>query len=318
MTRYIIFRLFYAVLLLAGTMVITFFMTRLLPGDPIRAAMQQNLDLRDESIVQEVRARFGLDRPVHIQFGMWTRDFFAGNWGSSLASGQKVVDMFLQRAPVTLELFFLSLFWSWLIGIIMGVISALKRNSMLDFGITGISIGGLSIPTFWEAIILIYVFGVWWKILPPSGYVPFFEDPIMNLKMVAMPTFVMATHGMAGVARYVRSCLLEVIGQDFIRTARAKGLRERAVIINHAFKPAAIPVLTIFGGTFGGILGGSFIIELMFAIPGLGRMALDAIFQRDFPIIQAVAVLGSSCVLIANLVTDIAYGWLDPRVRIYK
>jgi peptide/nickel transport system permease protein len=318
MTRYILFRLLYAAILLAGTIVITFFMTRMLPGDPIRAAMQQNMDLRDETIVQQVRARYGLDRPVHIQFAMWARDFFTGNWGNSLSSGQKVTEMFRQRLPVTLELFFLSLFWSWLFGIIFGVISALKRNSMLDFTITGVSIAGLSIPVFWEAIILIYVFAVWWKVLPPSGYVPFFEDPVTNLKMVAMPTFVMATHGMAGVARYVRASLLEVVGQDFIRTARAKGLREKRVILGHAFKPAAIPVITIFGGTFAGILSGSFIIELMFAIPGLGRMGLDAIFQRDFPIIQAMAVLGSSCVLLANLVTDLAYGWLDPRVRIYK
>ena len=318
MTRYILFRLLYAAILLAGTIVITFFMTRMLPGDPIRAAMQQNMDLRDETIVQQVRARYGLDRPVHIQFAMWARDFFTGNWGNSLSSGQKVTEMFRQRLPVTLELFFLSLFWSWLFGIIFGVISALKRNSMLDFTITGVSIAGLSIPVFWEAIILIYVFAVWWKVLPPSGYVPFFEDPLTNLKMVAMPTFVMATHGMAGVARYVRASLLEVVGQDFIRTARAKGLREKRVILGHAFKPAAIPVITIFGGTFAGILSGSFIIELMFAIPGLGRMGLDAIFQRDFPIIQAMAVLGSSCVLLANLVTDLAYGWLDPRVRIYK
>ena len=318
MIRYIFFRLFYAAILLAGTIVITFFMTRMLPGDPIRAAMQQNMDLKDEAIVQQVRARYGLDRPAYIQFGMWARDFFTGNWGNSLSSGQKVTHMFWQRVPVTLELFFLSLFWSWSFGIILGVISALKRNTMLDFTITGISIAGLSIPIFWEAIILIYVLAVWWKILPPSGYVSFFEDPVTNLKMLAMPTFVMATHGMAGVARYVRSSLLEVISQDFIRTARAKGLRERMVILQHAFKPAAIPVITIFGGTFAGILSGSFIVELMFALPGLGRMGLDAIFQRDFPIIQAMAVLGSSCVLLANLITDLAYGWLDPRVRIYK
>jgi len=318
MTRYIILRLIYAVIMLAGVIVITFIMTRMLPGDPIRAAMQQNVDLTDDSMVEEVRAQFGLDRPIHIQFGMWLRDFFTGNWGRSLGSGQKVTDMFLRRVPVTLELFFLSMFWSWFFGIIMGVISALKRNSMLDFTITGISVAGLSVPVFWEAIIFIYIFAVWLQILPPSGYIPFFEDPVENMKMVFMPTVVMATHGMAGVARYIRASLLEVIGQDYIRTARAKGLREKAVIVKHAFKPAAIPVLTIFGGTFGGILSGSFIIELMFAIPGLGRMGLDAIFQRDFPIIQAMAVLGSSCVLVANLITDIAYGWLDPRVRIYK
>ena len=318
MTRYIMFRLFYAVILLAGVVIITFIMTRLLPGDPIRAAMQQSRDIKDEAIVEEVRAQFGLDRPVHIQFGIWSKNFFTGDWGRSLSSGQKVTDMFKQRVWVSLELFFLATFWSWFFGIIFGVISALKRNSFLDFTITGISVAGLSVPIFWEAIILIYIFAVWWKILPPSGYVPFFEDPIENMKLVLMPTIVMATHGMAGVARYVRSSLLEVINQDFIRTARAKGLRERAVIISHAFKPASIPVLTIFGGSFGALLAGSFFVELMFAIPGLGRMGLDALFQRDFPIIQAIAVLSSSCVLIANLITDIAYGWLDPRVRIYK
>jgi peptide/nickel transport system permease protein len=318
MKQYIIVRIFYSILILAGVTVITFVMVRVLPGDPIRAAMQQNLDLGDASIVEEVRARYGLDRPVHVQFYMWLTDFVKGDWGTSLSSGDKVTAMFLRRVPVTLELFVLTTIWTWILGIPLGVISALRRNSWLDFFITGVSIVGISIPVFWEAIILIYLLAIIFPILPPSGYVPFFEDPIQNLTLVAMPTFVMSTQLAGGLARYVRSSLLEVIGQDYIRTARAKGLREKAVLYKHAAKPAVLPIVTIVGMSWGGILSGAFIIEFMFAIPGLGRLGLDAVFTRDFPIIQAVVIVGAVNMLLANLLTDIAYGYLDPRIRVQK
>lgn len=318
MKQYIIVRIFYSILILAGVTVITFVMVRVLPGDPIRAAMQQNVDLSDASIVDEVRARYGLDRPVHVQFYIWLRDFVKGDWGISLSSGDKVTAMFWRRLPVTLELFVLTTIWVWILGVPLGIISALRRNSWLDFFITGISIAGLSIPVFWEAIILIYLLAIIFPILPPSGYVPFFEDPIQNLILVAMPTFVMSTQIAGGLARYVRSSILEVIGQDYIQTARAKGLRERAVLYKHAAKPAMLPILTLVGMSWGGILGGAFFIELMFAIPGLGRMGLDAVFSRDFPIIQAVVIVGAINVLLANLLTDLAYGYLDPRIRVQK
>jgi peptide/nickel transport system permease protein len=318
MKRYILMRIFHSLLLLAGVIVITFIMVRLLPGDPIRAAMQQNIDLSDKNIVEEVRARYGLDRPIQVQFYIWFTDFLSGDWGTSLTSGDKVTSMFWRRLPVTLELFVLATFWAWILGIPLGVISALKRNTWLDFFITGGSVVGIAIPVFWEAIILIYVFAVILNIMPPSGYVPFFESPLRNLHYVLMPTFVMGTQAAGGLARYIRSSLLEVLGQDFIRTARAKGLREQMVLFRHAAKPAMIPVITIVGMSWAGILGGAFIIELMFALPGLGRMGLDAIFSRDFPIIQAMLVVVSLNILVANLATDIAYGFLDPRIRVQK
>ena len=318
MREYIIRRLFYSLIILALVTVLIFAMVRLLPGDPIRAAMQQNVDLTDESIVQEVRARYGLDKPVHIQFVIWLRDFFKGDWGTSLSSGEPVLAMFWRRLPVTLELFVGATFWAWLIGIPLGIFSALNRNSYLDASFTGIAIVGISIPVFWEAILLIYALAVLVRIFPPSGYVPFFTDPWQNLMCVAMPTFVMGTQSAGAFSRYIRSSLLEVLGQDFIRTARAKGLREKTVIYKHATKPALIPVVTVIGLSWGHLIAGSFIVEFMFAIPGLGRMGVDAVFARDFPVLQATLILVVLNVLLANLLVDILYGYLDPRVRIQK
>ena len=316
MQRYIIRRLLFALLILALVSVLVFFMVRLLPGDPIRAAMQQNVDLTDESIVQEVRAQYGLDKPVPVQYYIWLRDFFKADWGTSLGSGDAVWDMFWRRLPVTLELFFGATFWAFLIGFPLGIYSALRRNSILDILFTTLAIIAVSAPSFWVAIILIYGFAVKLQIFPPSGYVPFFENPTENLLCVAMPTFVMCIGSAGYLARFVRSSFLEVLGQDFIRTAWAKGLRERPIVVKHAAKPAMIPVVTIIGYTWGFMVAGSFIIEFMFAIPGVGRMGVDAIFARDFPVIQSVLIMTAINVVFANLVVDVTYGYLDPRVRL--
>lgn len=318
MRQYIIKRLIYSFMILAAVSVLVFVMVRLLPGDPIRAAMQQNVDLTDESIVQEVRARYGLDKPIHVQYGIWLRDFFKGNWGISLSSGEEVTAMFWRRLPVTLLLFVGATFWAWILGIPLGVISALRRNSWLDASLTTVSVIGISIPSFWQAILMIYAFAVIIKILPPSGYVPFFESPWLNFQSILMPTFIMGTHSAGSFARYIRMSILEVLGQDYIRTARAKGLRERAVLLKHVSKPALIPLVTIVGMSWAGLLSGSFIIEFMFAIPGLGRMGLDAVFARDFPVIQATLIVGAINVLLMNLIVDVAYGFLDPRIRVTK
>ncbi len=318
MRQYIIKRLIYSCLILAAVSVLVFVMVRLLPGDPIRAAMQQNVDLTDESIVQEVRARYGLDKPIHVQYGIWLRDFFKGNWGISLSSGEEVTAMFWRRLPVTLLLFVGATFWAWILGIPLGVISALRRNSWLDASLTTVSVIGISIPSFWQAILMIYAFAVIIKILPPSGYVPFFESPWQNFQCILMPTFIMGTHSAGSFARYIRMSILEVLGQDYIRTARAKGLRDRAVLVKHVSKPALIPLVTIVGMSWAGLLSGAFIIEFMFAIPGLGRMGLDAVFARDFPVIQATLIVGAINVLLMNLIVDIAYGFLDPRIRVTK
>lgn len=210
MASYVARRLAYAFLILGVITVLVFVIVRLIPGDPIRAAMQQNVDLSDQRIVEETRARFGLDRPIPVQFAIWLRDFAAGDWGRSLQTGEPVRDMFRQRLPVTLELFVGATLWAWMIAVPLGVLGALRRNSALDASLTVVAIGGVSIPAFWEGILLIYLFAVTTHLLPPSGFVPFTEDPWLNLRSVLLPTFVIGTHSAGFLARYVRSSLLEV------------------------------------------------------------------------------------------------------------
>ncbi len=316
MKRYVINRLLYSLLILFFVSILIFVLARLMPGDPIRGAAMFNMDLADKEIINDLRIQFGLDRPVYIQYVTWLEDFAKGNWGISLGSGEQVLNMFLRRLPITLELFAGAVFWTFIIGFPLGIIAALKRNSWLDASLTTTSIIGVSIPVFWEAIVLIYLFSVILHLFPPSGFVPFSESPRENLLSVAMPTFIMGTHGAGLLARYVRSSLLEVLGEDYIRTARAKGLRERMVILGHAAKPAMIPVITIIGLSWGYVVGGSFIVEYMFAIPGLGRMGVNAVFARDFPVIQATLIIVALNILLANLAVDLLYGYLDPRVRV--
>lgn len=307
----------YALVILAVVTGVVFVVVRLVPGDPIRAAMQQNVDLSDRRILEEVRARHGLDRPIGVQFTIWLRDVASGDWGRSLQTGEPVRAMFWRRLPITLELFAGATVWAWLIGLPLGVVGALRRNSWLDGALTSLAIVGVSIPAFWEGILLIYLFAVMCHLLPPSGFVPFTEDPWLNLKSVVLPTFVMGTHSAGLLARHVRSSLLEVLGQDYIQTARAKGLTEVVVVRKHTAKPAAVSVVTVVGLAWGHVLAGAFLVEYVFAIPGLGRMGVEAIFAKDFPVIQVVLLAVSLNVLLANLAVDLVYGYLDPRIRVH-
>ncbi|HYM30675.1 MAG TPA: ABC transporter permease [Candidatus Cybelea sp.] len=318
MGSYIGVRLLHAMVILALVTVLVFVVTHLIPGDAIMAAMAGSVDMNDAAVVAKVRHQFGLDRPVLVQFVDWLARFVRGDWGSSIGTGENVFDMFMRRLPVTLELFLGASLWSVAIGIPTGIVGALKRNSSVDMLLTAGSIIGVSIPGYWEAIMLIYLLAVVFPIVPPSGYVPFAVDPIMNLKSILLPTFVLGTHSGGLLARYVRSSLLEVMGQDYIRTARAKGLSERALIARHAMKPAMIPVVTVIGLSWGGMLAGAFFVEVIFAIPGLGRMSVDAIFQKDYPVVQATLIAVSLNVLLVNLLVDILYGYLDPRIRVRR
>jgi peptide/nickel transport system permease protein len=318
MRKYIRERLLYTVILLFLVSILIFILVRLLPGDPIAAAAMVNSDLGDKTIMADLRARFGLDQPVHIQYIIWLKDFAQGDWGKSIGSGEPVMDMFLDRLPVTLWLFMGATFWAFLVGFPVGIIGALRRNTGLDAFLTTSSIIGVSIPAFWEAIVFIYVFAVIFQFFPPSGYVPFFESPWENIRSVIMPTFIMGTGSAGLLARFVRSSFLEVLSQDFIRTARAKGVNARGVIRKHAFKPSMLPVITVIGLSWAGLLGGAFIVEFMFAIPGLGRMGVDAVFARDFPVLQVVLVVVALNVLLINWLVDLLYGVLDPRVRVQK
>ena len=316
MGRYIGVRLLHALVILALVTMLVFVIAQLIPGDAVMAAMASSVDMNDSAVVARVRHQFGLDQSILVQFGNWLTRYLTGDWGTSIGTGQKVHAMFVQRLPVTLELFLGATAWSVVIGIPAGIVSALKRNSAVDVVVSTGTMIGVSIPSFWEAIMLIYLLGVMFPILPPSGYVPFTENPALNLKSMVLPTFVLGTHSAGLLARYVRSSLLEVLGQDYIRTARAKGLSERAIITLHALKPAMIPVVTVIGLAWAHMLAGAFFVEVIFAIPGLGRMSVDAIFQKDFPVVQATLIAVSINVLVVNLLVDIVYGYLDPRVRV--
>ncbi len=318
MGRFIGVRLLHALVILALVTVLVFVIAQLMPGDGVLAAMAGSIDMSDASAVERVRKQYGLDQPILVQFGDWLARFVTGDWGTSIGGGEKVYDMFMRRLSPTLELFLGAAIWSIGIGIPAGIIGALKRNSAVDVALTTGTMIGVSIPAFWEAIMLIYLLAVVFPILPPSGYVPFFEDPWLNIKSMLLPTFVLGTHSAGLLARYVRSSLLEVLGQDYIRTARAKGFSERAVIVLHALKPAMIPVVTVLGLAWAHMLGGAFFVEVIFAIPGLGRMSVDAIFQKDFPVMQATLIAVTLNVLLVNLLVDILYGYLDPRIRVRR
>jgi peptide/nickel transport system permease protein len=280
------------------------------------AAMAGSVDLHDPTVVAKVRHQYGLDQPIFVQFAVWLGRFVRGDWGTSIGTGERVLDMFARRLPVTLELFLDATVWSIAVGIPAGIIGALKRNSTLDMAVTAGAMVGVSVPAFWEAIVLIYLFAVLLPVFPPSGYVPLSDGWLANLRAMVLPTFVLGTHSGGLLARYVRSSLLEVLGQDFIRTARAKGFSETAVIVKHALKPSMIPVVTVIGLSWGGLLAGAFFVEVIFAIPGLGRMSVEAIFQKDYPVMQATLIVVSLNVLLVNVLVDILYGYLDPRVRV--
>lgn len=316
MLQFLLYRSFHAAIVLCIVVVVSFAAVQLMPGDALLAAIEVTGEVADSRGLDAVRKYYGQDGTAFEQFFRWLGKFVRGDWGLSMGSGQAVMDMFVQRAPVTLELFFGGLIWALVIGIPVGMICAFKRGTALDSFLSGGSLVGIALPPTFEALALIYLFAVIFKILPPSGYTPFFEDPWANIQSMLLPTFVIGSHLAGVLARYVRSSLLDNLRQDYIRTARSKGLSEVEILFRHAVKPSMIPIVTVLGFTFGGMLAGAFIIEVIFALPGVGRMAVNAIFEKDFPVIQAVLVITAINVLVVNFLVDIAYAALDPRIRI--
>ena len=316
MVAYILNRAAQAFVVLCLVVVISFAAVQMMPGDALLAALEATGNVADARGLEAIRKAYGTDGTALEQFFRWLGNFVRGDWGLSMGNGQAVLDMFLQRAPVSLELFFGGLIWAFAIGIPVGVICAFRRGSWLDTWLSGTSLVAIAIPGSFEALALIYLLAVILEWLPVSGYTPFSVDPWENILCMLMPTFVVGSHIAGAFARYVRSALLDNLRQDFIRTARAKGLTEIQILFRHAVKPSMIPIITVLGFTFGGMLAGSFIIEVIFALPGIGRMAVDAIFEKDFPVIQAVLVVASVNVLVVNFLVDIAYAMLDPRVRL--
>jgi len=280
MTAFIIRRFLILIPTFLGITLVVFATMKLIPGDPIIALLQDNYT---EELAAELRAKLGLDRPLPVQYAIWLRDLFSGNWGTSIISRQPVLDEILQRLPVTIELLILALFFALVISIPIGIISAVKRNTMIDYSAMTFAMLGISLPEFFLGALLLIFFSLGLQWLPATGYVPFFEYPVDNLRHMVLPALTLGMTRAALIARLMRNSMLEVIRQDYIDTARAKGLSEFIVINKHALKNALIPTVTVVGLQIGYLIGGAIIVESLFAIPGIGSFGIDGILQRDYP-----------------------------------
>jgi peptide/nickel transport system permease protein len=295
--------------------VIVFVVMRLIPGDPALAILSADDAAYTEDELRLLRIELGTDRPLVIQYVGWIGGLARGDFGTSFWWGGPVIDRLGERIPVTIELAFLGIGLAVVCAVPLGVLSAIKPDGLIDYLSRVFTLVGISIPTFFSGIlltlILIRAFG--W--LPPLGYEDIWEDPWANVKQLVLPALALGFYDMAFIARVTRSSMMEILREDYMRTARAKGLRETAVLVRHGLKNAVLPILTISGWQFGRLFGGTVIIEKIFLIPGVGQLLIDAIYQRDFPTIQAVIVIVALSIVVVNLLVDLLYGWLDPRIR---
>lgn len=317
MTQYIVRRLLATIPVLLIVTFIVFALMFMAPGDPIflLVDVEQTQGLTEEQL-DILRHELGLDRPLIVQYGEWLLNALQGDLGTSIRGSRQVSDMLKGAFPVSMELTLLAMVFALVIAIPVGIYAALRPNSLGDLLGTSVAIGGISAPNFWVALLLIYLFSVKLGWLPSNGFTRITEDVQDNLLKMVLPTITLGIALMASVMRMTRSGMLEVMHQDYIRTARAKGARERRVIYAHAFRNAMLPVLTIIGLQFGTLLGGAVVIEQIFSLPGMGRLGLDAIFIRDFPVVQGVVLVITSSYLLVNLLVDLLYGMLDPRIRL--
>lgn len=312
MKRYIIRRLLLAIPVLLAVSIVIFAMVRILPGDVATARLGDDASAAD---LARLRAKLGLDRPVYIQYLDWLGGMITGNPGISLWTDQPIGTMLASSVPVTLELTILATLVSLLIAVPTGVLSAVYQDRPMDYVARLLGIAGLAVPNFWLGTLLVVLPSIWFGWIPPLQYVPIFKDPSVNLQQLALPAVALGAYLAAIVSRLTRSSLLEVLRQDFVRTARAKGLTERVVINRHALKNAAIPVTTMAALQFGHLLGGTVVIEKIFSLPGLGRLTLDAILARDYLTVQTNVFLLTGAFVIINLIVDVGYAYLDPRIR---
>jgi peptide/nickel transport system permease protein len=265
--------------------------------------------------VAKVKHEFGLDQPLYIQYGQWVWNVFHVDMGKSLFYREDVVKLIKERLPITLNISLIAFIANIPLGIGAVLICALRRGKAEDSIITSGAILGISVPIFWLGILMIYFFGLRLHLLPLHGYTSPFENFGLNVKQLIMPVICVMIGGLAGACRQTRSSVLEVVRQDYIRTAWAKGLRERVIVVRHILKNALIPVLTMKGMALGMILGGNVLIETVFNIPGIGRLSVDATFSQDYAVIQAMVLIMASMTILSNLLVDISYGFLDPRIR---
>lgn len=316
MGTYLVRRLIQSIIVILLVTIFVFIGMRLLPGDPIFMLFNPNQvqNFTPEEI-EKIRHEAGLDKPMIAQYFEWLGNVFKGDLGKSILNKRPVVVDLAKRIPVTAHIGFLAFLVAIIIGVPFGIISAIRRGSWLDTLVTTAANLGITIPIFWLGIMLIWAFAVKLHWLPPMGYISPFEDFIKNTKQIILPVFCNSIFGISANARQARSSMLEVTRQDYIRTAWSKGLTERAVILKHALKNSLIPIVTLAGLGLSAIIGGSVLIEQVFNIPGMGRLAVDSLFQHDYPYVQGITLVMTSTIVVTNLLVDLTYGWLDPRIR---
>lgn len=311
MGQYILRRLALMVPVAFLVTVIVFTLLRLTPGDPVLTYAGEE---RDPESLEQLRREYGLDQPLPVQYISWVTHALQGDLGRSIRTRQPVLEAIVERLPATLQLGLTALALSIAIGLVVGTLSALNRNSPLDLLATGFTLAGVSLPNFFLGLILILVFALALRLLPPGGYTAFLADPLDSLEHLILPAITLATASLAVNMRQVRSSLLEVLSQEYMRTARAKGLPERIIVARHAMKNALIPVVTILGLQVGAIIEGAVITEQIFSWPGVGKLVVDSIAGRDYPVVQGVVMLSAFSFMLSTLVVDVLYGVLDPRI----
>jgi len=312
MYTYIAKRLLVAIPTLLIISVFVFSLQKLLPGDPILAMAGEE---RDPQVLEHLREKYRLNDPVPIQYFHWLGGVLQGDLGISLRTNQPVTELIAEKLPVTIQLAIMAIFFAFAIGIPMGIIAAVKKNTVFDYLANFVALSGLSIPNFWLGIMLILLVSVRLGWLPASGYEPFFSDPVRSMQTMIMPAFVLGNALAATLMRHTRSAMLSVLSADYIRTARAKGLAERAVVMEHSFRNALLPIVTLSALLFGELLAGAVLTEQIFTIPGFGKLIVDAVFNRDYAVVQGVVLCTAVGFILMNLLADILYFVLNPRMR---
>jgi peptide/nickel transport system permease protein len=292
--------------------VLIFSLQQLLPGDP---ALVMAGEERDPAVIEQIRRQYKLDQPIPVQYVYWLKGVLTGNFGESLRSKMPVRELIAQKLPVTLQLGSMAILFAFCIGIPAGVISAIKKGTMWDYGANLFALWGISTPNFWLGILLIFLFSIKLGWLPASGYVPLSENWRMSLAATIMPAFVLGNAISAILMRHTRSAMLQVLESDYVRTARAKGLSERSVILKHAMRNALTPIITLGALELGTLLSGAVLTEQIFSIPGFGKLIVDAVFNRDYAVVQGVVLVTATVYITLNLVADVAYILVNPRLR---
>jgi peptide/nickel transport system permease protein len=312
MHRYLLRRLLLVIPTLIGVTIVVFALVRLLPGDAVTMLLQEYAYAKD---ADEMRAKLGLDRPGPVQYVEWAGAVLRGDLGTSLRSKQPVAEELVKRIPVTAELGIMALFVGLAIAIPVGVVAAVRQDKPIDYAARSLAIGLLAIPGFWLGTLVITFPSLWWQWTPPLRYTHLTDDPVRNVGQMVIPALILGLGLSGGLMRLTRAQMLEVLRQDYVLTAAAKGLAEWATITRHALKNAFIPVLTLLGLQVSILVSGTVVLESIFVLPGMGRYLLEAVQYRDYPVIQALNLLFATVIVLANLIVDVCYAWLDPRVR---